>query len=83
MSDITPVDDSLINMREVEALVGLRRSRIWDLVRAGDFPKQVRIGGCSRYSRNEVLDWIEDRKAERSPGSLRPTRRASASAGVQ
>lgn len=58
--------DTLIPMKEVQTITGLKASRIYELLKECAFPQQVRIGGCSRYSRNEVLAWVEARKAERS-----------------
>lgn len=58
-------NDRLIRMPDVEGLTGLRRSRIYELVNQGLFPRQIRIVGSSHWSFGEIQQWIADRKAER------------------
>jgi prophage regulatory protein len=58
--------DALINQAQVEEIVGFKKSTLWVKVKGGQFPQPVRISpGCTRWSRLEVLTWVEDRKAER------------------
>lgn len=56
----------LLRRPEVEKQTGLRKSRIYELISAGAFPKPVAIGGRARgWVDAEVDAWIEARIAER------------------
>jgi prophage regulatory protein len=51
--------DRLLRREEVEKRVGLHRSSIWRLERAGDFPKRVRLTGRTvAWRASEVDAWI-------------------------
>lgn len=52
----------LIRLKEVQQLVPLGRSTIYDRMDAGTFPKQVDLGGgIVAWRECEVLDWIAAR----------------------
>ncbi len=56
----------LLHYREVVARTGLSRTTIWRLVRAGDFPRPVRISpGRTGFLEDEVSDWIETKRTAR------------------
>lgn len=59
------MSDQLLPIRVVMATVGLCKSRIYELMAAKRFPQRVVIDGAVRWSRDEVAEWIEARKAER------------------
>lgn len=57
---------ALLRRKAVEQLTGLSRSRIYDLMEAGKFPRPARIGSMSvAWVETEVREWIADRIAER------------------
>ena len=57
---------ALIRRRDVEKLTCLSRSRIYDLMSRGEFPKPVRLGVMSvAWPSNEIQDWIDARIAAR------------------
>lgn len=59
-------DDTLLLMPEVEALTKFSKPTIYDMIRAGRFPKQLRLGPNKvAWLRSEVVGWIEERAAER------------------
>lgn len=60
-----PTEAVLIRLPTVEALTGLKKSAIYELVHAGAFPRQVKIGRASAWVKGEVLAWIAERIAER------------------
>ena len=58
--------DALIDVAEVSRMAGISRTEVWRKVKLKAFPQPVRMGSrCTRYSRNEVLDWVRQRLAER------------------
>jgi prophage regulatory protein len=55
---------ALIRRKEVEKLTALSRSRIYDLMRQGTFPKPVQLGAMSvAWLEVEIHEWIADRIA--------------------
>ena len=60
-ADVRPKQRSnrLIRLKEVQQLVPLGRSTIYDRMHAGTFPKQVDLGGgIVAWREQEVLDWM-------------------------
>lgn len=57
--------DNLLSVPDLRKKTRLSRSRIYALVAAGQFPKQIRIGRSSLWLESEVGAWIKARKAER------------------
>lgn len=57
-------NDQIIRPRNLPAIVGLSRTSIWRLERAGDFPKRIRLSaGAVGYRRAEVEAWLDSRLA--------------------
>lgn len=60
-------ETALIRRKRVEELTALSRSRIYDLMKIGQFPKPVQLGAMSvAWLEIEVREWIADRIANRS-----------------
>ena len=58
--DATQDVERLLPRREVERIVGMRRSAIYARMRRGDFPEPVRLGpGSVRWKLSEVQRWID------------------------
>lgn len=56
---------ALIRRKEVEKLTALSRSRIYDLMKIGKFPKPVQLGAMSvAWLEIEVREWIACHIAE-------------------
>lgn len=58
----------LIRIRDVIQLTGISKSYIYQLVNQNLFPKSIQLvpGGTSvAWVKSEVLDWIDDRIAQR------------------
>ncbi|HFI7901443.1 helix-turn-helix transcriptional regulator [Escherichia coli] len=57
---MTPVisDTDLINIKEVERSVGLKKSSIYERISHNEFPKPKKLGSrTSRWVRGEVEEW--------------------------
>ncbi|SDF54404.1 AlpA family transcriptional regulator [Rhodobacter capsulatus] len=50
--------------REVEALTGLARSTIYEMMARGEFPRPVKITGKAvAWPESAVADWMADRQS--------------------
>jgi prophage regulatory protein len=57
----------LIRLPGVCALVGLSKSQIYRLIRAGEFPAPIRLGANSvAWSQSQISDWV----AQKISGSV-------------
>jgi predicted DNA-binding transcriptional regulator AlpA len=70
-ADNDDVGDRLLTLAEVEAILSLKKSKIYSMIAAGEFPAALKIGGATRWSSREVVRWIEALKA--SPRARSPT----------
>ena len=53
------MEDRLLNRAEVERRVGLRRSALYRLMRAGQFPVPLKIGPRAvRWPSSEIEEWL-------------------------
>lgn len=61
-------DDRLLTMADLinEKIVPYSKPTIYQMIREGRFPRQVRLGpNRVAWRRSEVLSWIDERAAER------------------
>ena len=59
--------DRLVRLPEVEAMTGCKKSTIYELMRAGRFPKSVRLNArMVAWAETAVLQWVQDRIAAAS-----------------
>ena len=57
--------DRLIRLPDVEGATGCKKSTIYELMKAGRFPKPVRLSARHvAWSESAVLQWVQDRIAE-------------------
>lgn len=57
--------DRLVRLPGVEELTGCKKSTIYELMRAGKFPKSVRVNArMVAWSETAVLQWVQDRISE-------------------
>jgi prophage regulatory protein len=64
-AQIQPTPTTLIRRREVERLTALSRSRIYELIKQGAFPRPVALGAMSvAWVEAEIQDWIAARIAD-------------------
>lgn len=55
--------ESLLPLETVTDRVGFKRSKIYAMVQAGEFPKPIKIGSASRWPASAIDNWIADRVA--------------------
>ncbi len=58
--------DSFLTLLGVKAITASGKTRIYEEIRQGRFPRPVKLGRKSVWPESEVRAWIEARKAERS-----------------
>jgi prophage regulatory protein len=52
--------DTLLHLSEVEAIVGLKKSKLYLLIQAGEFPQPLRLGKRAvRWKSSTIHNWIE------------------------
>ncbi|RVT53962.1 helix-turn-helix transcriptional regulator [Rubrivivax albus] len=56
---------TLLTLAQVERHTGLKKTKLYDLIVEGSFPRQVRIGSAARWVESEVSAWINARIADR------------------
>jgi len=71
MENAQKQSDRLINLQEVIAITAVSRSQIYNLMKHQDFPASLSLSygkanRCSRWSFNEIIDWIEQKKINRA-----------------
>ena len=52
------MNQRLIRLPQVKAMVGLGTTAIYDKIKKGEFPRQVKLGRLSGWVESEVQDWI-------------------------
>ncbi len=53
-------EDRFIRRDEVERLVALSRSQIYEMAKHGDFPRPIKLGSASRWSLVAVRAWMAE-----------------------
>ncbi len=56
--------DRFIRLREVENIIGLKNSQIYQMIKDGTFPRPLKLGGASRWSLASIRDWMSKQIAE-------------------
>lgn len=58
--------DPLMRLEAVEAAVGLKKSTLYAMIKAGEFPRPVKIGpALNGWPSSEIEQWISAKIAER------------------
>lgn len=63
----TAVDDAFIDLECVKRLTGLKKTKIYGLIRDGRFPAPYKIGVSSRWCSLEIRDWRRSMKQSGVP----------------
>ncbi len=56
--------ETLIPLEAVEQLIHVKRTKIYKMIAAGEFPRPVKIGSASRWPESKVEAWIAERVAQ-------------------
>lgn len=51
--------EKLLTLHSVEDMVGFKKSRIYELMKTGEFPKNKTIKGKSVWLLSEIQNWIQ------------------------
>ena len=62
--------DRLFPLSKALEVVGVSRSKVYLLLKAGDFPKPVKIGRSNYFSSLELQAWIGTQLVARNPGAV-------------
>lgn len=54
--------DKLLRLREVEEIVGMKKSTIYRMIASEQFPAPIKIGGLSRWAESVIQEWIKSVK---------------------
>lgn len=54
------MNQRLIRLPQVKSMVGLGRSSIYDKIKRGEFPRQIKLGRSSGWVEAEVQTWISE-----------------------
>ena len=52
--------EKLLPLRQLESVVGFRKSKIYQLIESGQFPQPIKIGRSSRWRSSDVQTWIQN-----------------------
>ena len=52
--------EKLLPLRQLESVVGFRKSKIYQLIESGEFPPPIKIGRSSRWPSSEISDWVQE-----------------------
>ena len=64
---LPPYERRILRLEEVEAKSGFKRAHLYNLMRAGKFPKALRLGvRAVGWDSVEIEQWIADRLKERA-----------------
>ncbi|RIK85624.1 MAG: hypothetical protein DCC67_03630 [Planctomycetota bacterium] len=62
-----PEDPWLMNAKDVAQALAISMRTLWRLVSARRFPEPIRLGGSTRWLREDVLKWL--REGGTNPGN--------------
>lgn len=61
----SPDGPRLLRFPAMQKRVGMGRTAVYELIKAGKFPRPVKVGGASAWIDVEITRWIEELAAER------------------
>jgi len=55
------IEDRYITIKEIVERLGISRASIYSWAKTGLFPKQKKLGSSSRWSLQEIEEWVKNR----------------------
>ena len=55
------IEDRYITIKEIVERLGISKASIYSCSKDGRFPKQKKLGSSSRWSLQEIEDWVKTR----------------------
>ncbi|WP_272582004.1 MULTISPECIES: helix-turn-helix transcriptional regulator [unclassified Providencia] len=55
------LDDKLVDIKFITQFTGLTDKWFYKLIKAGEFPKPIKLGRSSRWFKSEVEQWLKER----------------------
>lgn len=55
--------ETLLRLQAVMDRTGIKRSKIYNLIRDGGFPEPIKIDGCAVWPSSAIDQWIANRVA--------------------
>jgi|15BtaG_2_1085339.scaffolds.fasta_scaffold61711_1 prophage regulatory protein len=55
--------EKLLNEKEVSGIVSFQRTRLFEMINKGDFPKPIKFGRNNRWLKSEIESWLNNLKA--------------------
>lgn len=66
-----PAEKVLLDAVDLQAILGVSRTTLWRMTKAGEFPNPIKItANLTRWHRAEVDQWIADKAAEPRQASI-------------
>lgn len=63
------MENRFLRRKEVEKMVGLARSSIYDAIGRGEFPRPVRVGDRAvRWKFADICEWMNSRRSSGESG---------------
>ncbi|HFD0316962.1 AlpA family phage regulatory protein [Serratia marcescens] len=57
-------EDQFVDMAFITSLLQMTDKWIYKLIKDGIFPKPIKLGRSSRWSKSEVENWLQERIAQ-------------------
>ena len=56
--------NKLLTIQEVIKIVGIKKTTLYNLIKEGKFPQQIKIGHLSRWRLSDIQDWIDNQQSK-------------------
>jgi predicted DNA-binding transcriptional regulator AlpA len=66
---VNSTDPFLLSVDDTSAFLNISRASVWRRAADGTLPQPIRIGGATRWRRDELIAAVEAASARRSSGS--------------
>ena len=64
-AEIMTPNDKIIRLPQVKEMVGFGTTTVYDMMKKGEFPKQIKLGRMSGWLESEITAWIEGKAQQR------------------